>query len=155
MKTLGLLDERWTPAQAAESWDKVTNTAFESRCMEVYAAQIESMDRGIGRIVDELTSQGLLDNTLILYLQDNGACAEPNGRGPNATEQAAQPSLPAMNPDTPQFDSTPAQTRDGWPVRRGLGVMPGAADTYLAARRSVESVHVQPVCPSTGGAFML
>jgi arylsulfatase len=44
--------------------------------MEVYAAQVEVMDRGIGRIVSELQRQGALDNTLILFLADNGGCAE-------------------------------------------------------------------------------
>ena len=44
--------------------------------MEVYAAQIDRMDQGVGRIVETLTQNKLLDNTLILFLQDNGACSE-------------------------------------------------------------------------------
>ena len=47
--------------------------------MEVYAAMVDNMDRGIGRIVAEFKRQGTLDNTLIMYLQDNGACAEGKG----------------------------------------------------------------------------
>ena len=50
------------------------------RCMEVYAAMIDRMDQGIGQIVAELKRTGQLDNTLILFLQDNGGCAEPMGR---------------------------------------------------------------------------
>ena len=50
--------------------------------MEVYAAQIDRMDQGIGRIVAALEETGQLDNTLIIFLADNGACAEdiPGGR---------------------------------------------------------------------------
>jgi arylsulfatase A-like enzyme len=38
------------------------------------------MDQGVGKIVETLAKDKLLENTLILYLQDNGACAEPMGR---------------------------------------------------------------------------
>ncbi len=44
--------------------------------MEVYAAQIDRMDQGIGRVVAALEETGRLDNTLILFLADNGGCAE-------------------------------------------------------------------------------
>jgi len=44
--------------------------------MEVYAAQIDRMDQGIGRIVDSLKENNILDNTLIMFLSDNGGCAE-------------------------------------------------------------------------------
>ena len=44
--------------------------------MAVYAAMVECMDRDIGRVVDDLKRNGELDNTLILFLSDNGACAE-------------------------------------------------------------------------------
>lgn len=46
----------------------------------VYAAQIFCMDQNIGRIVDRLREKDELDNTLIIYLQDNGACAEHIGK---------------------------------------------------------------------------
>jgi arylsulfatase len=44
--------------------------------MAVYAAQISAMDRGIGQIMDACERQGILDNTLIIFLSDNGGCAE-------------------------------------------------------------------------------
>ncbi|MBN1456356.1 MAG: sulfatase-like hydrolase/transferase, partial [Sedimentisphaerales bacterium] len=44
--------------------------------MAVYAAQIDRMDQGIGKIVEAIKDKGQLDNTLILFLSDNGACAE-------------------------------------------------------------------------------
>lgn len=44
--------------------------------MAVYAAMVTGMDRNIGRIVDDLRSNGDLENTLIIFLSDNGACAE-------------------------------------------------------------------------------
>lgn len=44
--------------------------------MAIYAAQIDIMDQGVGRIITELKNAGELDNTLIFFLSDNGACAE-------------------------------------------------------------------------------
>lgn len=143
-KELGLVQEKWGHAPAAESWDAVTNKAFEARCMEVYAAQIDSMDQGIGRIIAELKAGGQFDNTLILFLQDNGGCAEPIGRMAKTTERPDKPTFPPMARDEQQFDSTPKQTRDGYPVRRGYGVMPGAADTYIAYGRGWANVSNTP-----------
>ncbi|WNJ17910.1 arylsulfatase [Pontibacter sp. G13] len=45
--------------------------------MAVYAAQIHSVDENIGKLVRYLESKGQLDNTLIMFLSDNGGCAEP------------------------------------------------------------------------------
>ena len=62
--------------------------------MEVYAAMIDRMDQGIGKLVAELKRTGQLDNTLILFLQDNGGCAEVMGRnadeGPRRRPAAGQ-----------------------------------------------------------------
>ena len=54
--------------------------------MEVYAAQIDRMDQGIGRIVAALEETGQLDNTLIIFLADNGACAEDIPEGVTVDE---------------------------------------------------------------------
>jgi arylsulfatase len=118
----------------------VKNREFEARCMEVYAAMVTAMDEGVGRIVAELKSQGQLDNTLIFFLEDNGACAEPYGRGGDFQPRAEKPTLAPLSKDTAQYGNQPAQTRDGWPVRSGYGVMPGPADTFLAYSRGWANV---------------
>ena len=48
----------------------------EAKRMEIYAAMVDNVDQNVGRLVDQLEAQGELDNTLILFLSDNGACAE-------------------------------------------------------------------------------
>lgn len=54
------------------AWPKARRQDFEDLKMAVFAAQVECMDRGIGRVMAALESQGVLDNTLIIFLSDNG-----------------------------------------------------------------------------------
>jgi arylsulfatase len=60
------------------AWDTLAadRRADLARRMAVYAAMVECMDRNIGRVIDDLKKNGELDNTLVLFLSDNGACAE-------------------------------------------------------------------------------
>jgi arylsulfatase A-like enzyme len=56
-------------------WERLTDEerAFSSRTMEVYSAMVTAMDRNIGRVLDYLRSTQELDNTLVLFMSDNGA----------------------------------------------------------------------------------
>ncbi|WP_414664405.1 arylsulfatase [Horticoccus sp. 23ND18S-11] len=65
--------------EGARAWDalKADEQAQLAHRMAVYAAQVHRMDWNIGRLVETLRSAGKLDNTLLIFLSDNGACAEP------------------------------------------------------------------------------
>jgi arylsulfatase len=76
---LGLVDRSWplTPRDPnALAWDDVKDKDWQDARMACYAAMIERMDKGVGRVVAKLRDLGRLDNTLILFLSDNGGCAE-------------------------------------------------------------------------------
>ena len=132
MKRLGLLDERWKITPQAGNWVTLDRQPWEARCMEVYAAMLDCMDQGIGRLVETLKKNGQYENTLILYLQDNGACAETVGRKGPFLPRADKPTLPPLTKGYIPPGTTGKQTRDGYPVRAGQGVMPGGADTFVA-----------------------
>lgn len=104
---------------------------WDQRNMEVFAAMVDSMDQGIGRIVQTLKDSGYFENTLICFLQDNGGCAEGMGRAKVGAARADVASLPPLGKDYLQPDMIPKQTREGFPVRQGKGVMAGAGDTYI------------------------
>ena len=144
MKQLGLLDPRWSVSPQTGDWSKVGNKEWEARCMEVYAAMLDCMDQGIGRLIDTLKKNGQFENTLILYLQDNGGCAELMGRNGPFVARADSPTLPPLAKDFLQPDMIPKQTRDGFPVRQGAGVMPGGADTYVGYGRDWANVSNTP-----------
>lgn len=97
--------------------------------MEVYAAMIHQMDRGIGRLVEALKRNGQYDNTLILYLHDNGGCHEGYGRKPRRNPATG---VEPMGRDELQTAMIPLRTRDGHPVLTGPEVMPGPATSYIA-----------------------
>lgn len=141
MKEIGLVPADAELSPGSDDWDDVENQEWEARCKEVYAAMIEIMDDGIGRIVDQLRKNGQLDNTLILFLEDNGACAEETGRTPGPDKPK---NLKPMSRDEPQLQVRPLQTRDGRWVRSGQEVMPGAADTFIAYGRGWANVSNTP-----------
>jgi arylsulfatase A-like enzyme len=102
------------------------------------------MDQGIGRLIDTLKKNGQFENTLILYMQDNGGCAEAMGRNKSWQARADMATLPELPATFLQPDMIPKQTRDGYPVRQGKSVMPGTADTYVGYGRSWANVSNTP-----------
>jgi arylsulfatase len=146
LKGLGLLPEEWDVVPQVGDWEKVRLKEWESACMEVYAAMVDNMDQGIGRIVDALDDAGQLENTLILYFQDNGGCAEGFGRGrvQGPLERPEKPTLPPMAKDELQTQMVPPQSRDGYPLRRGDGVMPGPPETEVGYGRNWANVSNTP-----------
>ncbi|MFP4499711.1 MAG: sulfatase-like hydrolase/transferase [Candidatus Hydrogenedentota bacterium] len=57
-------------------WEEAENKEEWIRRMAVYAAMIDRMDQGIGRVIDALKRNGQYENTLILFMADNGGCHE-------------------------------------------------------------------------------
>jgi arylsulfatase len=105
----------WTEAEKDEQF-----RAWTLRCMEVYAAQIDRMDQGIGRILAALERNGRLDDTLVIFLADNGACAEDIPQDVTIDELVEKLMIARRT------------TRSGEPVHFGNDVtrMPGPENTY-------------------------
>ncbi|PXY24613.1 arylsulfatase [Prauserella muralis] len=123
MRELGLLGEKTEAAPRdprVPAWEDAADTGYEQRRMEVYAAMVEAMDRGIGRIVEELRATGELDDTVFVFLSDNGGCAEelPPGLGSDRRDRGPR--------------IIPPETTDGRPVRVGRQPdhPPGGEDTF-------------------------
>jgi arylsulfatase len=78
-RELGLFGKEVAPSPRPDhlpAWDSLTPEIrdWESRRMSAYAALIHRVDREIGRLVADLEAKGELENTLILFVSDNGAC---------------------------------------------------------------------------------
>jgi arylsulfatase len=83
--------------------------------MAVYAAQVDRMDQGIGKVLAKLDELGIADDTLVMFLSDNGGCAE------FLSEDGF--TLPCNS-----------YTQDGQKVRLGnhQDIIPGDATTYMS-----------------------
>ncbi|PAW81339.1 MAG: arylsulfatase [Pedosphaera sp. Tous-C6FEB] len=68
----------WTDDGNNPAWDSLPadRLADLAQRMAVYAGMVTGMDRNIGRLLADLRASGQLENTLIIFLSDNGACAE-------------------------------------------------------------------------------
>ncbi len=87
LQDLGIVDGSWSLSDRdprVEPWSQISATQreFLEPMMEVYAAMVDRLDQNIGRLTDHLQSAGVLDDTLILFLSDNGACPYQRLRTP-------------------------------------------------------------------------
>ena len=130
-KQLGVVQDHWQ-ISPGHDWDNTPHKTWDIRNMQVYAAMVDRMDQNIGRIVDQLERQDALDNTIVVYLQDNGGCAEGFGRRSNADKLASYNYQPLGRDGLQAKIWPPMQTRDGRPLRTGPEAMPGPADTFTA-----------------------
>ncbi len=87
MIDMGLLDKKSAKLSAKLfpelQWNHNKDIAWDARAMAVHAAMVDRMDKTIGQLMDKLEETGKMDNTLIIFLSDNGASYErPSEYGP-------------------------------------------------------------------------
>ncbi len=122
LRASGLLDAKWpiSPRDpTAPPWEDVTDRDMQDARMAAYAAQIDRMDQGIGRVLDALDRLGLAEDTMVMFLSDNGGCHEFIQAHTGWSER--------LNTGLP----------DGREMKMGdlPGVYPGPEDTYQSYGR--------------------
>ena len=123
MGKMGILDSDWNLSVSdprVGPWKEELHKDWQALRMEVYAAQTDRMDQGIGRILAALRETDHLENTVILFLADNGGCAEELGKGLRERVATGWEQIGTHN------------DRFGDPVRVGnsADIDPGPEDTY-------------------------
>ena len=80
-----IFDSKRTPSKPTfKDWESIKSKPTESRKMAVYAAQVDNMDQNIGRILQALEDTDSLDNTVLMFLSDNGGCSAGWNKTPEA-----------------------------------------------------------------------
>jgi len=98
---LGVINKDWALSPRdprVMPWDNVAKREWQANRMATYAAMVEHLDRGVGRIMAELEAKNINTNTLVIFLSDNGACDEVIH---------------------PVYYDVPSRTRAGQPVKVG------------------------------------
>ena len=121
LKGKKILDTQWDISprnSSSQAWKTSTDKTWEDLRMAVYAAMIDRMDQGIGKILKKLRELNIEDNTILMFLSDNGGCAE------FLAEDSNRPS--------PSQYSSP--TRDGRSINVGnrKDLRPGPDDTFMS-----------------------
>ncbi|TWU07737.1 sulfatase-like hydrolase/transferase [Stieleria varia] len=100
-------------------WKELTDSqkAFQSQKMAIHAAMIHRMDIEIGRVFEQIKSMGQWDNTIVMFLSDNGASAEimvrDDGHDPNAPMGSAETYL-CLGPGWSTACNTPFRRHKTW-----------------------------------------
>ncbi len=101
----------------------VDQREFQAAKMAIHAAMVDRMDREIGRVVSQLRTMNALENTLILFLSDNGASAEimirDDGHDPSAEPGSAATHL-CLGPGWSTVANTPFRRHKTWVHEGGI-----------------------------------
>ncbi|MEP0842875.1 MAG: arylsulfatase [Phycisphaerae bacterium] len=124
---MGLVDKRWllTPRPVGRNtpaWADVPEAqraAWDLK-MAVYAAQIDRMDQNIGRLLQTLAASGHDQNTLILFLSDNGGCAESIDRGKPGEPPGGKDSFLSYGVAWANASNTPFRLYKHWVHEGGI-----------------------------------
>jgi arylsulfatase A-like enzyme len=135
-KEMGLIPASWKLSpkpKGVGNWRDDRYKTWQAERMAAFAGQITCMDRGIGRILKTLKDAGVEENTLVMFLSDNGAAR--NG---------------GLVPSTKLFSETlknPKWRLDGVPIRAGSGpdLQPGPHDTFAAYGHAWANVSNTPL----------
>ncbi|MBI2477308.1 MAG: sulfatase-like hydrolase/transferase, partial [Planctomycetia bacterium] len=145
-RQIGLVSAEWklSPRPAGvRDWEADAYQDWQAERMAVYAAQVSAIDRGVGELLQKLRDAGKVENTLVMFLSDNGAA--PDG---------------GLVPSQSGFGFGPTATNDRWrtdgiPIRPGSGPdnLPGPHDTFAAYGLAWANASNTPLRGTKMGAY--
>ena len=157
---MGLLDPRWKLAPEdprVGPWEGIANRDLWELRMAVYAAMIDCVDQGIGRIMEALEETGQDENTLVMFLSDNGGCAELP-EGPDFPHPAGPKEYyTSCGPGWGWAQNTPFRRYKSWVHEGGISTplvarWPGVIEPNTITRQVGHVVDVLPTCAELAGA---
>jgi len=168
LKDLGIMGEdvvSYPRLPTVPAWEDLSpeHRAEEARNMEVYAAMVDYLDEEIGRVISYLKEIGEYDNTMILFMSDNGANGAPFDAYPGQTEEykgsfdnslanrGLRNSLIEMGPGWAQASMAPSRMFKGFPTEGGIRApllvkMPGTMKN--AGQMGHSFIHIRDLMPT-------
>jgi arylsulfatase len=164
MGGMGLLDEAWGLSERdseVPAWEDLSANKRDEMDlrMAIYAAQVTSMDAGIGRIVDTLERQGLLNDTVLLFMSDNGGCHEEVHRGDSDPETwGSDASFESYGRPWANLSNVPFRLFKSWVHEGGIATPlivhwpNGSGEKGGLQRQPGHLVDIMPTCLDLAGA---
>jgi arylsulfatase len=157
--TMGLLDSKWALSptdEKAYDWDKV-NQDWEDLRMATYAAMVDRMDQNIGKVLATLKELGIEDNTVVMFLSDNGGCSEEPGGRDDTQQPGIVSTYTAVGPAWGWAQNTPFRHYKSWVNEGGISTpfivrWPGKVKPGTMTSEVGHIIDVLPTCLELAGA---
>ncbi len=120
---LGIIEDKWplTPRDGeVPAWSDMPDPEKLDLEMAVYAAQVDRMDQAVGKILAKLRAIGAEENTLVMFLSDNGGCAEEIGRGEPGVAPGPKESFLSYGRRWANASNTPFRLYKHWVHEGGI-----------------------------------
>jgi arylsulfatase len=157
----GIINEAWPLPDRDDRvppWGEADNKERWDLKMAAYAAQVDRMDQGIGRVLDTLERMGERENTLVLFLADNGAASIGLGKG-NEAQPGSPESYMSYHRPWAHLSDTPFRRYKIWTHEGGIATpfIANWPSEIEAGGLSHEVAHVMDLMPTvleaTGAAY--
>jgi arylsulfatase A-like enzyme len=163
---LGLIDKKWAMSPRGQDhhksfrdvppWDQVKDKQAEDLKMAVYAAMVDRMDQNVGRVLNKLKELEVEDNTLVMFLSDNGGCPYERNRtkdippGPAASYRTYD--SPWANVSNTPFRLYKRFNHEGGNATPFIARWPGVVRNTGAITRQVgHIIDIMPTCLEAAG----
>lgn len=156
---MGLVDERWGISERdgiCPAWEDARDKTRWDRKMAVYAAMVECMDRGIGRVLERIRALGKEENTLVLFLSDNGGCGEhidnSPGKEPGGVDTYTTVDAPWANTSNAPFRKYKVFDHEGGIATPLLAYWPGVIKPSTITHQIGHVIDFLPTFAELAGA---
>lgn len=158
-KAMGLWDnmpELSGTDSKAYAWEGA-NQDWEDLRMATYAAMVDRMDQNIGRLLKALDDLGIADNTIIMFLSDNGGCSEEPGGRDDKQQPGIVSTYTAVGPSWGWAQNSPFRRYKSWVNEGGISTpfivrWPGHVKPGTKTSQIGHIIDVVPTCLDLAGA---
>ncbi len=155
---MGLVDPKWKlPPADSKSYEwSGANQDWEDLRMATYAAMVDRMDQNIGRVLQTLQELGIENNTVVLFLSDNGGCTEEPGGRDDTKQPGIVSTYTAVGPAWGAAQNTPFRRYKSWTNEGGISTplivrWPGQVKPGTMTGEMGHIIDVLPTCLEIAG----
>ncbi len=156
---MGLLDAKWQLSSTdAKSYDwSEANQDWEDLRMATYAAMVDRMDQNIGKVLTTLKELNIDDNTIVMFLSDNGGCSEEPGGRDDTQQPGLVSTYTAVGPAWGWAQNTPFRHYKSWANEGGISTplivrWPEKVQAGTITKEVGHIIDVLPTCLDVAGA---